>query len=334
MKANDSDYLPIITGLRGIAALMICIFHFTHFSSGDFILFDPHSLLVQWGKIGTEGVYLFFIISGFIIPWSLSKYNFSWKDTGRFLIKRSIRIEVPYFVSILLILVVGAVFAWYNHQNFEIHPYQLFSHLAYLVPFTGQDWYNPIYWTLCIEFQFYVFVALYFPFLMRQHNSNHTSLMLVLIGSCFIPDDRLLFQFLPYFIVGICCFLLQKEKLTVPVFLTYITLALGIILFRDGTLHGLTTMVACLSITFLNHQLGVFNFLGKISFSLYLTHGVFGGNFLYFSGPLIINFGGRLCLVCGAILISITCAWVMYRLIEQPALRWSKRFAIRNHDSR
>jgi len=333
MKATNSNYIPVITGLRGIASLLVCVFHFTHFSSENFTLFDPQSWLVQVGKMGTEGVYLFFIISGFIIPWSLSTHNYTWNKMGRFLLKRSIRIEVPYLVSILLILAVGGIFAWYNNQAFEINTSQFFSHLIYLVPFTGQDWYNPIYWTLCIEFQFYLFIALYFPIFVRPNRWSKLSLMLILLAASFIPDDRLVFQFLPYFTVGMCCFLFKKETISMRVFMLFLFVSLSIILFRDGTLHGLTAMVSCLALTFLSAELSIFDFLGKISFSLYLTHGIFGGNLLYFAGPLVSNFGSKFILLCSAILFSIGCAWIMYKVIELPALRWSKRLTMQHQDS-
>ncbi|MEO7214811.1 hypothetical protein [Mucilaginibacter sp.] len=44
----------------------------------------------------------------------------------------------------------------------------LLSHLAYLNNFTGAPYINPVYWTLGIEFQFYLFVALAFPVIVSK----------------------------------------------------------------------------------------------------------------------------------------------------------------------
>ena len=60
---NISNRLQELDALRGIAALMVVLFHFTMGRQEANLGF----------KLGTTGVDLFFIISGFVIFMSLSK---------------------------------------------------------------------------------------------------------------------------------------------------------------------------------------------------------------------------------------------------------------------
>lgn len=79
--------------LRGIATLSVCVFHFTN-GNKDFL--SQNSLFKIVGSVGWSGVEMFFIISGFIIPYSLYKINYRYKAYSVFLIKRIIRIHPPF----------------------------------------------------------------------------------------------------------------------------------------------------------------------------------------------------------------------------------------------
>lgn len=56
---------------------------------------------LSWsGRNGYTGVYISFVISGFIIPYSLHRGGYTLRNFGRFLIKRGIRLYPPYLISI------------------------------------------------------------------------------------------------------------------------------------------------------------------------------------------------------------------------------------------
>ena len=42
-------------------------------------------------------------------------------------------------------------------------PAQIAGHLGYLNTFLGLAWLNPVYWSLAIEFQFYILIGLAMP---------------------------------------------------------------------------------------------------------------------------------------------------------------------------
>lgn len=80
--------------LRGLAALGVVFCHFS-------LILKSSPIFVDLFKYGTLGVHIFFFISGYIIVFSLLKNDYQSKDFFRFLLKRSIRIEPVYIVTIL-----------------------------------------------------------------------------------------------------------------------------------------------------------------------------------------------------------------------------------------
>ena len=85
-NAIKSKRFHELDALRGIAALMVVFFHFTIGRAEAKLGF----------KLGTTGVDLFFIISGFVIFMSLSKV----KSSLDFVINRVSRLYPTYWVSV------------------------------------------------------------------------------------------------------------------------------------------------------------------------------------------------------------------------------------------
>src|ERR1035438_4700620 len=94
--------LGTIDCLRSVAALSVAWFHFT-VASG--ILHSGG--LYYSGLYGWVGVEMFFVISGFIIPYSLYGAGYRNRDFGLFLIKRIARLDPPYFADILLCIALS-----------------------------------------------------------------------------------------------------------------------------------------------------------------------------------------------------------------------------------
>lgn len=95
--------IEVVEALRGIAALAVAWFHFTN---GGQLL--PDGWLKDSGRYGWLGVEIFFVISGFIIPYSMLRGGFRFpRDVGVFVAKRLIRLEPPYLVAIAIVIVLG-----------------------------------------------------------------------------------------------------------------------------------------------------------------------------------------------------------------------------------
>ena len=170
-------YVPNIDGLRAIAVFGVLISHY---------LPDDNFLKkLPWGLLG---VYLFFIISGYLITTILislrTKYNGQVKKgLKEFYAKRFIRIFPPYYLLLLLYLIAGIDFKWSDITSCFFYYFNIYQSIypSGKYPFLGH------FWTLCIEEQFY----LCWPFVVYLCNSKlllKLTVFLILIS----PAIRLL----------------------------------------------------------------------------------------------------------------------------------------------
>lgn len=99
----------LIQGLRGLASLAVAWYHLTE---------GLGSALKQWGSIGAHGVEVFFVISGFVIPFSIWKLKRSNSLTGfpKFMARRLLRIEPPYLVSLIMVVILLEVY----HHTYDL----------------------------------------------------------------------------------------------------------------------------------------------------------------------------------------------------------------------
>src|SRR5262245_6522000 len=98
MTADDTepnapvpDRIPILDPLRGIAAGGVAWYHLTN------LLDLPEGWIKGSGAHGFLGVEIFFVISGFVIPYSMIRGGYRVRsDWGRFIAKRILRLDPPY----------------------------------------------------------------------------------------------------------------------------------------------------------------------------------------------------------------------------------------------
>ena len=155
---KPSERIAVIEAMRGIASISVACFHF-----GVPLATALPQTLTSFGWLGVD---VFFVISGFVIPLSLYGRKYRTKDFPAFLLRRLVRLEPPYIVSIVLTIVLWHLsaaapqFAGYEPAySFA----QIGFHLLYLIPLTGYEWLGPNYWSLTYEFVFYIIVGLTFP---------------------------------------------------------------------------------------------------------------------------------------------------------------------------
>lgn len=142
-------YLPELDGLRAFAALAVLFFHL--------------GLL----PVGWAGVWLFFVLSGFVITWMLlrEQWRLSGESYMRFCRRRAGRIWPLYFLYAAIGLSVQAASG----------PRDLLTSFLTLVTFTynfhavhgaDTDILHPL-WTISVEQQFYLFYPLVFALACR-----------------------------------------------------------------------------------------------------------------------------------------------------------------------
>lgn len=321
----DNSKLGIIQALRGLAALAVCLFHFTQ---GDMKFLGTTKMFESFWSKGWLGVEVFFVISGFIIPYSLVKSNYTIRSYGKFILKRLLRIEPPFLISILLVIILGYISTLvpgYRGQPFRFDYMQISSHLLYLTEHFDLSWLQPVYWSLEIEFHYYLLIGIMMPFFFR--NELFFSIImavLLILGQCV---QFTFFEFSGFFCFGITAAAFKLQKITNKTFwIFFVIIIISMWHDKQEVLMISTGILTALIIVFVEFKSKITEFLGTISFSLYLVHVPIGGR--------IINFGGRFAdrdwkvwiVLIVAIAVSILFAWIFYKLVEKPSLRLANKY--------
>ena len=205
--------LPHIDALRGIASLAVCWYHMTNG-------YAETSLVRSSGSFGWLGVEVFFVLSGFIIPFAMFSGGYTLRaGWTTFVSKRILRIEPPYLLAILLVFALWDLSAMVPGFKGSPPPdfisTQTLLHAGYLAGIAGYPSFNPVFWTLAIEFQFYLLVSLVFGWL--SHKTLHIVLLMdltLLFSSLLLSSDLFVFRYLGLFMLGIVAFQYQAKLLT------------------------------------------------------------------------------------------------------------------------
>jgi peptidoglycan/LPS O-acetylase OafA/YrhL len=325
--------------LRGFAALSVVLFHFSfpgRQGGGVLVKFYSPTLhhMFYWGKLGVE---VFFVISGFIIPFSLWDSAYTLADFERYMRKRIIRITPPAYVIILFILVQWAVIDYGLHHTTErinsISFLRVVSNLLFIAPFTDSQWFNGVFWTLAIEFQYYVLLGLLFNMMFKDGQFIvFLVLNCLLFAATYLPgvphETFLLYS--PLFAAGSSALFYYKGRINLQQYLASLALwallswlALGWL----ATLFGVVT--ACL-IVFVHFNNPIFSFFGKISYSLYLTHVLVGSTLEFVLSKIWPSPNNALSIVIIITLtvVSVLFSYLYYLWVELPFLRLAQRLKI------
>lgn len=328
-KSTQSTLKPYyfsIDVLRGLTALLICIYHFINHQDANGTLFSTENIIKKSSFIVTDVVFIFFLISGFIIPLSMYRQNFKFKKAHLFLARRWVRIEIPYIVSIFVML--GISFTWSIKQGstFEIDSWRFLHHLTYTTTLFDYKWFNEIYWTLAIEFQFYILIGFIFPLIVSKNSFlKYLTLLIFGLSGLIIDDNRLVFQYAPIFVVGMLFFLFKLEKKYKSINLFLISSFLLLSIYTHGILVCMFLLISLIVIEFMSDSFRLLNKLGKVAYSFYLMHGPIGGSLIYFLAKGIESSLLKLVIVIFALGTSIFLSYFFYILIEKPSHILSKK---------
>ncbi len=348
--------LVYLDSLRGIAALIVVFFHLIDpiFLNFDFNLTESEivnsKIILRSIFNGSDWVSFFFVLSGFSLSFSLLKSNdaFNFKT---FIIKRFFRIY-PLYLLILFVTYLSL-----NHQK------SFFSFFSQTLLFNFNNELVPTSWSLSVE----VIGSLLMPFFIIIFKSNkRTFYILTLISLIFYngigQSQSVFFGFSIHFLLGIALyhffnekqlFVSKNQRYLVLFFIVlsfcsrwfidfFPTLKFLVHLFTDfmkmdyhhffyilsafGSFFFLYFVIINKTIQkYLSSKTLVF--LGKISFSIYLSHFLIlklllneTTNYLSFlENPMIRMFGTVLFLIFTIILVST----ILFYTIEKPFIKFS-----------
>lgn len=328
-QEGKKSYLVGLDALRAVAALSVCLFHF---SGGMLPKLVVPATKVAFSK-GYLGVDIFFVISGFIIPYSLVGKNHRIAGFFGYIKKRILRINPPAYVSILLILGQWVFIDRVINHNLtftgSLSLGQIVNNLLFTIPFTNYKWISGIFWTLAIEFQFYLFVGLLFNVLFNRSVAWFVGLYLLLAALSFLPRTEAV-AFLHYsslFALGGVALLWQQKRVPLIGYVAGLLVFGGLVFWQLGiwaALVGIGTAVAINSIKF---RMPGFSLLGKISYSLYLMHGLIGTTAEFVLIKLLppTSDARKLLLTAICLLVAIGGSYLFYRLVEQPFMRMASQ---------
>jgi peptidoglycan/LPS O-acetylase OafA/YrhL len=153
--------LAWLDALRGFAALCVVFDH------GSQQLLKPlHNFLYHWLNLGQFGVFVFFLVSGYIVPASLERKG----SIKTFWISRAFRLYPMYLVAIAL----SAVLYETGHGNFDGAPHSWATAAAswpLMLPdvLSGPNVPNTT-WTLSYEMAFYLLLVALFSWRAHRHS--------------------------------------------------------------------------------------------------------------------------------------------------------------------
>jgi peptidoglycan/LPS O-acetylase OafA/YrhL len=326
---NRGKRLAELDGLRGLAILLVVMFHYFVRWPDIYPYGGSYSQFFLF-KYGFLGVQLFFMISGFVIFMSLD----ASKGLLEFARKRWIRLFpamliVTIFLFLTAPLLVERPFG--QPKLLDVMPGLLFieSHfLNYLFGTELRDL-EGAFWSLYVEVRFYILLSvLYFAFGRKKaifvlfgiafaltllkivsttggYKPEWIQTLMFVMGQIFVG------HFLYWFLIGIVSYLVYKGELTqwaYPILLSILVLAL-LPLYKD---RDLLKVLAAIGVTAIfvavtwHGQLKtifrwpLFAFFGMISYPLYLIHEN--------AGVALIIKGGKLNVLPGLLLPAIALA--------------------------
>jgi peptidoglycan/LPS O-acetylase OafA/YrhL len=211
---------------RGIAALWVVIFHLRSYFG------DPTSVVHLVAEFGYLGVPMFFVISGYVITHSAEANRRRGGSPREFLKNRFRRIYPAFWASILIAIAVPFLIeslSYLKSGNYQ-NPLDTFAdyspvdwiNLTLLTKvfsaksfdlFKEFNTVNAVYWSLAIEFQFYIviFFALYLKKYYRLCIGLVSVASVIVMYLPYHLNYGLFIHFWPSFAVGILLAYLHKR---------------------------------------------------------------------------------------------------------------------------
>lgn len=317
------DTIPALNALRGLACLLVVMAH----AGGLRVFFDIRGA-------GVIGVMLFFALSGFLMYMLYGEQVVTAASLKRYGIRRFFRV-VPAFLFVVILSYIGIESGWF--RLYDIDTPELIRHLT----LRGEV---SVLWTIAVELKFYLLfpVIIALIYVLPGHRSKLCVLTVLYATFALVElevEKFSLWRFIEFFLAGMIAGALYLHAnvsvkarrwidLAFLVLLVVIVVAIpGILqallgiqsgLWRDPLPYSLMAGATVLASAWLSPSAsrlfanGPLEFIGKVSFSLYLIHLPV---MRYLVRELDYDALVTLPLAIGA---AVAVAWVMYELIEKP----------------
>lgn len=231
MAANGTRRLHALDGVRGVAALVVVLYHasliakpFADAGTSRLIWETATETPLKLGFAGTEAVQVFFVLSGLVITLPALRDGFSWPG---YAVSRLLRLYLPVWAAILLAVLLVVAFprdpaavtadAWIINANIVFPDWMLALREATLVP-ASYDTVNALWslrWELLFSILLPVFVAV--ALLLRRWAWPAAGVCVLAMVAGRVFDERPfnldVLVYLPTFFVG-CLIAVRLPDLT------------------------------------------------------------------------------------------------------------------------
>lgn len=319
----EANRLTELDGLRGIAAVSVVVYHyFTRYDQLFGHNFNVHKLFA----LGQYGVHLFFIVSGFVIYWTISRVD----KPLEFLWSRFSRLYPPFWVAVILTFVTTSIFSLPDR---DVDSATFILNLLMFHEYLGAKHVDGVYWTLTIELAFYFWITILLIFGKVKDLEKILILWLLaatLINFCKFDlyiDQRLtkllMVKYVGLFAAGICFYKYKFKRHSIythAVFILSITSLYFTHPYKAAVLICVFYLVFGIVLMncakFLKSRALVY--FGTISYSLYLVHQNIGYVIINESYSNGLNpFVGILV----AFIFSVFLSHLMLIFIERPSVK-------------
>jgi len=338
---STKQHMRSLDSFRGLAALWVATFHCWQWTRPAFYgTADVLPFIMR----GDYGVYVFVVLSGFLIFRSLRNLR-DLDHLASYFWRRILRIYPLYFATSLLLILY-------------LHPHKIGAALADLLMLRSlgyPNFLNPPAWSVYVELMFY-FVMPAFVLLARKRSAIAAAVVVVVLFVCDI-DGSPEYSLWKYFFVGVLCsefveYAMRTKIAKFGALLFLLGCGLVALTVYSEFNHGLlgfserriviglgTGAVLCGAI--LSKSIGMvlsikpLRVLGAVSYSIYLVHSVV----LIYSFGLTVEGNGRVAQGAASNFIAqgtpaflvYLCSIVFFAcctflLVERPALRLRSRF--------
>lgn len=161
----------VLTGIRGFAALWVFLFH-VWLKSGK----PELALQLWWGKltftplvsIGFGGITVFFVLSGFLLGSQFAKCHVDstpFPSLRRYYIRRILRVIPAYYFQLFILMAIFAIINSTQYEEFNVENFSKHLLMLFMPQPLGTVPLNLVWWTLPIEFSFYLLLPILSIFL-------------------------------------------------------------------------------------------------------------------------------------------------------------------------
>ncbi|WP_439112242.1 acyltransferase family protein [Hydrogenophaga sp.] len=373
---QDNAKIEFANTLRGFAALAVVISHYygvfwssrgavEAISNAPALPLETHPIpaYISWLHVfpifnwGAFGVALFFVISGFVIPFSLQKM-----DWIGFSINRILRIMPTYFIGFTVTLSAILISSEYFSREWPYSAKEILIH--YIPGIRDIAWsrgIDGVVWTLEIEMKFYLVCAMLIVWFRQQ------SLKVFFAPAALFAFALYLNWKIPVWSkTNTSAWQLAMTYLTVSQYIIYMFIGVMFHYLKRGMIDankawlGICGLFAMFCIHWwagpYSENLGVawsyafallafafsysfpnifksnrmFDFLADVSYPLYVIHGVAG----YVALRIMLDMGIKAWI--SLLIVTASCllvSWLLHILIESPSQKFAKKISAKLSNS-